>query len=199
MLITTVRARLAPSFNDSISWSLTSNGVYTVSSAYKSIWAPIAMDQDRVVLFQKICHIQVHERIRCILWMGVKGKLLTNVERVCSKICLDATCSGYNVVNESLIHLFHDCPLAREVWHSFVSPTNVCDVDFYDSNPAMWLSRGIHGRFPLLNSVATNILFVVCPWWLWKWRNNHIFGETKACPDRVAFLLQQVVEFHTHV
>ncbi|CAH9131175.1 unnamed protein product [Cuscuta epithymum] len=60
--------------------------------------------------------IRTCEKVRCFLWLVMKNKLLTNVERGKRHISEDTVCPLCNEDEETVLHIIRDCPFAVAVW-----------------------------------------------------------------------------------
>ncbi|KAL8159278.1 LOW QUALITY PROTEIN: hypothetical protein V2J09_000815 [Rumex salicifolius] len=60
-----------------------------------------------------------------------------------------------------------------------------------------WPLEGLNGNLALSRNpcIPCDVLFSVTLWWLWRWRNDRVFGGRHQRSDVVRFLLKQVREF----
>ena len=111
---------------DKLIWALTSNGVFSVGSAYR-----LAMDQARAERSGsssnngKICKfwrqlwlLEIPHKVRHFAWRAIKGILPTKVNLVKRGVIHDDRCDECNVEAESEGHLLWSCRRAQEVWQN---------------------------------------------------------------------------------
>ncbi|KAL8130357.1 LOW QUALITY PROTEIN: hypothetical protein V2J09_019512 [Rumex salicifolius] len=99
---------------DVLSWASTSDGNYSVRSAYDLLSAsrkPVEIDS---VVFKAIWKLVATERVKCFLWMTLRGCVLTNEERKRRHLTTSDACDLCPTCPESLLHMFRDCTVARE-------------------------------------------------------------------------------------
>lgn len=124
-----IRAIIPPSNlnpNDAMSWKGSSDGSFSVSSAYKFAAASTSCVDS---VFEVIWRWKGPERIRLHLWKVAKDAFLTNDLRYKRGISMDGMCTLCNTANEDTLHVMRDYPIAHSVWNC-VSRGNVAQ-NFY--------------------------------------------------------------------
>ncbi|CAN1339419.1 Putative ribonuclease H protein At1g65750, partial [Linum perenne] len=110
------------------------------------------------------------QRIRQFLWLAIKDRLLTNLERNRRHLAGNVDCGICPGTHESCIHILRDCPLAKQVCEKTLGISRTYSF-FSPSREEWWNSN-------LTNDEAVNFFGNTC-WVLWKTRNEHIFeGKT---------------------
>ncbi|XP_021726206.1 uncharacterized protein LOC110693390 [Chenopodium quinoa] len=89
--------------------------------------------------------------------------------------------------DETLLHLFRDCPAAREAWASVGSAENY--PSFFSGDLSSWLVRNLKGE-ELIHSEKWPTCFAITLWWIWKWRNGELFGNPYETPSDVGVFIR---------
>ncbi|MBA0726337.1 hypothetical protein Golax_002170, partial [Gossypium laxum] len=97
------------------------SGSFSIKSAYKKLqegdW------NSNEVVWQIPWKFQGPQRVRFFIWLALKERVLTNVERTRRGIGLGSTCGicchGY----EDVLHVLQDCTEARVIWNQLI-PTD---------------------------------------------------------------------------
>ena len=98
-------------------WTKSVHGELSVKSAYwlgRSSNPPPNQD----LLRGQIWKTRIHERLKMVLWRVAANCLPTKDKRLRYDANADTICHLCNSGQESTIHLFIDCPLARALWFS---------------------------------------------------------------------------------
>jgi hypothetical protein len=108
---------------DTLRWSLTKDGKFTVNSFYK------ALKMQQVIFpHKKLWGFKVPLKIKIFIWLFTKNKILTKdnlFKRGWRKG--KANCQFCDQT-ETLQHLFFDCPLARLLWNIVKCALNINPV-----------------------------------------------------------------------
>ncbi|XP_016168765.1 uncharacterized protein LOC107611342 [Arachis ipaensis] len=141
---------------DYIAWRSSSNGQFSIKSAY-----------------QNLMETQGPERVRTFLWLVAHNTILTNLERRRRHLTTDGACPRCWHHEELVIHVLRDCFYARSIWQRLIPPNGI--NSFFNTSLNNWLS---------LNLTSNNnwsCLFGVAASSLWFFRNKLVFnGETVA-------------------
>ncbi|XP_019157963.1 PREDICTED: uncharacterized protein LOC109154684 [Ipomoea nil] len=105
---------------DSIGWTNSELGKFTTKSAYScvaGIWKLNCwnMDGDNND-WEWIWKLNCWEKIKVFIWLILKGRLLTNVERFRRHIAESNSCPCCGSEEESLRHLFWECGTTQVTW-----------------------------------------------------------------------------------
>lgn len=130
LLPTSVLDKLATIFlvdeecnSDSITWAVTSNGNFTVSSAYDIALATPRKHEHP--LWLRIWKLNVPNRMQALMWLIAHGKVLTNVERSLRGFTANSSCILCRDPREDIDHLWRSCPLTYVVWRNFLFPLEI--------------------------------------------------------------------------
>ncbi|KAL8138115.1 hypothetical protein V2J09_004116 [Rumex salicifolius] len=100
-------------WEDQRTWGLAQNGAYSVSSAYAIIHHTREYSWTDGPFFKAVWRLQASERTI------LKGGVLTNAERKRRHMAESDVCSLCHNKEETLTHLFKDCPPTKEIWWGF--------------------------------------------------------------------------------
>ena len=100
---------------DSLMWIKDPKGCFSVKSAYRSI-QEIPTSDARVVNWQKVWKLRIHERLKMMLWR-VSSNLLPTMDNLEQRMGIaDTVCVCCNGKEESVVHLFFQCTMVRAIW-----------------------------------------------------------------------------------
>lgn len=155
---------------DKVWWTLTQNGKFTVSSFYKKL-----MWQNVDFPHEFLWKIRIPLKIWILLWLMIHKSILTK------EVLQHRGWKGdtqYCGLEETINHLFLQCPLARFLWNIvrcafdlLALPATVSDV--WD----LWIPA-CAGRLRKLIMVGVAGVF----WAIWNIRNNACFRNVKLHP-----------------
>lgn len=87
---------------------------------------------------------------------------------------------------ESTLHIVRDCPAARVVWKRVGGPAN--SPHFFHGDVKQWVTDNL-SYADVDETPIWATYFGITVWWLWRWRNNLVFGKQHENPvDIGAFL-----------
>jgi hypothetical protein len=152
-------------------WSLTTSGNFTVKSMYLDL-----LDDQSRYLKTYIWKMKVPLKIRIFMWFLHRKEILTKDNLAKrnwqgSKVCV------FCDKDESIHHLFFECPLAKTVWRmifmtfSLSPPSNVTNLF------GNWLS-GIAKK----DLVYIRVGVCAILWAIWNVRNEVVFNKPKSHP-----------------
>jgi hypothetical protein len=150
---------------DRVSWTLTKSGAFSVKSLYTYLIA-------RRILFpyKMIWRMKIPLKVKAFIWLIVKDRILTKnnlAKKGWKGSILCEFCGG----NESINHLFFECPLARFNWSVASCALGIerNPENFYDLCQN-WLQE-FFGVDRVVVMLGTTALL----WNLWKTRNSSCF------------------------
>ena len=110
---------------DTLIWPLTSDGDYSVRSAYRmlvsadSILQPSSSSSGNPgLVWKKIWKMRVPNKIRHFIWRAAKDSLPTKQNLKARHIPIDEVCDGCGEHTESTVHCLWLCDQVRSVWMS---------------------------------------------------------------------------------
>jgi hypothetical protein len=162
-------------------WKLTTNGVFSVKSMYTDM-----MNGHTVFLRKYLWKIKVPLKIKIFMWFLYKKVILTkdNLAKRNWNGCKNCVfCDS----NETINHLFFDCPFAKLIWRTIQytfnipPPANVTNMFGNWLNGVDKISKG---------HIRTGICALM--WAIWNCRNDIVFNRS----SNAKFL--QVIRMVTH-
>ncbi|XP_050238477.2 uncharacterized protein LOC126687968 [Mercurialis annua] len=180
---------------DETYWGLSSNGVFSVNSAYK-MQENFYCDNDRAK-WRSIWQWPGAPRVRTLLWLAANNKLLTNFERCRRHMTTDASCFLCGHHSEDTDHVLRHCVFAREVWRKIhlINCLNIRN-DFFTSPFDSWLFNNLQNHSNSRNG-NWSTTFGLTLWSLWLHRNNLVFKDERCSSDSVAQKIKCLVDYTT--
>jgi hypothetical protein len=118
---------------DHLIWRGTSNGVFTVRSAYhlgKEIHECLAAQSSRPkpdqIVWKTLWTLTVPNVVKIFEWRACHGVLPTSENLRRRKVLGDASCPCCLCETETPIHAIWSCPTAQDVWGCHLSPFQKC-------------------------------------------------------------------------
>lgn len=111
-----------PGEDDMVYWSPSSDGIFSLKTAYSMIIEDMGEVSLPTPLFPDVWQWRGLERVKGFLWKLAHGRLLTNDERQRRHMCQDATCNRCSYLNETISHCLRDCKDVRELWEKVIHP-----------------------------------------------------------------------------
>lgn len=122
---------------DCLVWSKTSDGCYSVKSAYQMLAtdqvinaAPSSSNGEGSKVWRSIWKIRAPPKIRHFMWRAAKDALPSKQNLARRKIALDETCSLCDEQQESVMHVLWLCDQAKAVWKSVPSFTRMYQTGY---------------------------------------------------------------------
>ncbi|KAK9009988.1 hypothetical protein V6N11_036508 [Hibiscus sabdariffa] len=148
---------------------------FSISEAYSKIleeeWDAHSND------WHVIWSLLVSQRIRVFIWLALRQKLMTNMERHRQGLTENPSCTHCDSV-ESIDHILRGCLYARNVW-SLIFGANQITITFFTDDMKSWLLTNLRSNASLPYSmVPWNTLFATICWHIWKARNEIVFTST---------------------
>ncbi|CAL1382969.1 unnamed protein product [Linum trigynum] len=156
-------------------WSLTTNGHFSVQSAYKAILQQ--QEQQPSQIWKRIWKLQVPERVRVFVWMAAHGKITTNSVRKHRHLAQDDSCPDCPGAPETVLHCLRDCHRVKVVWNRTVEQQN--QAEFYNMSHEAWFKENLKDDSTGSWTGNWNSFFSLMIWYIWKCRNENIFRGIK--------------------
>jgi hypothetical protein len=153
---------------DYFKWLLTKGGFFTMRSMYLD-----DIDTHPHFHHRKIWKWKVPLKIKIFLWFLQKGVVLTKYNLAKKNWKGSQQCVRCNM-NETIQHMFLDCPSAKMIWTFIFYATNLTQPRSISHMFGTWLSNQ-HKDFKPLIWVG---VAAIC-WAIWKCRNGIVFKKTK--------------------
>ena len=124
-----------------------------------------------------------------LTWQYLVREVLAERGIICEKVC--PICREQD---ESIIHLFHECKFARDVWRKLVVPPS--HVSSFANNFEVWLKNNCLSEVRHLGSIPWCFLFLFAVWNLWKNRNRVVFENSIPNLTLDKICLSQAKEYY---
>lgn len=176
---------------DRISWSKSTDGGFTVKSAYTMLTTSSIPQPNVESFFNRIWRVVAPERVRMFLWLVGNQAIMTNAERYRRHLCESSICTVCKGAAETSIHILRDCPAMSGIWTRMVPRRR--RQDFFSKSILEWIYVNLHAG-ENVGDMSWSTLFAMAVWWGWKWRCGNVFGENGKCRDRVRFVKELAAE-----
>ena len=179
-------------------WTGTSNGIFTVRSAYKlalecsdTFCGASSSDGSQLSCFwKKLWRLPTPHKVRHFLWRACRDILPTKSNLKRRKVLTEDLCEACSLESETSGHLFWSCPRAKTVWRY---------AGFFDSVSALHFDSFMDLAWRLImvdrcdDTIAA--LMGTIAWRLWGNRNEVRNGgkrlsEMELCRDASMWLLE---------
>ncbi|KAG7532893.1 Endonuclease/exonuclease/phosphatase [Arabidopsis thaliana x Arabidopsis arenosa] len=182
--------RPVTSREDSVCWSYSTDGLYSVKSGYEFISRKIhhklfkdsEFEPSFNPLFTKIWSLHTAPKIKIFLWKILNGAVAVEDRLRTRGIKIADGCLMCEEDQETINHILFQCPLARQVWALSTVPTsgNGYGGSIYANlNHLLDLTQN-QDLSSLLKNVSPWIL-----WVLWKNRNKILFEGTGSVTNSI--------------
>ena len=168
---------------DSICWSLSGSGKFSVGSCYKLIMKEKGIVNDNDTVWDWLWKLKIPFRVLVFLWTLLHNKILTNQNCVIRNISSNPFCKTCNRL-ESTAHIFRDCDKANQVW-TLLNNT----IDSVAGSMPFNFSIENNLRNKLVSNAGSlywNVIFASTLWQLWKARNSLQFEDVVSKTDQIA-------------
>ncbi|KAH1031751.1 hypothetical protein J1N35_043925 [Gossypium stocksii] len=157
---------------DRIIWCHTSSGDFSIKSAYKICkgdeWN--AKDDKWKCVWKTLGP----QRVRFFIWLVLKQRILSNVERVKRGLAVDPSCFVCGSPIEDILHILRNFNIAKDVWSQVITGNRL--TTFFSLNLQYWILLNVQDTSVIPDGGSTWAgLFGMVKWRLWKNRNLFIF------------------------
>ncbi|KAA3481347.1 reverse transcriptase [Gossypium australe] len=169
---------------DFLAWSGEPSGVFSVRSSYKLLqsWDPTAYALHNIYrdFYKKLWKIEIPTKVKNFIWKISWNYIASKVNLRVRRLGNSRLCPRYSGGEESLNHLFRECPVSAEIWRllSDVDLTGFTNVEFSE-----WLTMAMVSL-----SQERCRLFYLALWSIWGDRNSRIH-------DKSARSSQEIIRF----
>ena len=170
---------------DKLVWNLTTDGVYSSSSAYRAFF------HGRVQMLgaAELWATAAPPKVKIFFWLALHRRLWTAARRRRHGLQANDDCVLCSQEPETADHLFAACVFTRELWHrllqrvgfQFLCPNGDADLVNWWLASRREISSGFRKGF--------DSLVLLISWETWKERNRRTFG---GAPSSVAQVLQGI-------
>ena len=151
---------------DQLCWKLTRSGQFTVKSMYIDV-----INSSVIPSSKHVWKVKVPSKIKVFMWFVHKQVILTK-DNLVKRNWTGSTRCSFCDRDETIKHLFFECPLAKNLWRSVQIAFNITPPSSVGSLFGTWLD-GIE------SVTARHIRVGVCAllWAIWNSRNDLAFNR----------------------
>ena len=152
---------------DQLCWKLTKSGEFTVKSMYIDV-----INSSVIPSSKHVWKVKVPLKIKVFMWFVHKQVILTK-DNLVKRNWTGSTRCSFCDRDETIKHLFFECPMARVLWRSVQIAFNITPPNSVSTLFGTWLV-GIESE------TARHIRVGVCAllWAIWNCRNDLAFNRT---------------------
>ncbi|KAK6780041.1 hypothetical protein RDI58_022225 [Solanum bulbocastanum] len=181
--ILSLQVHLQQGQQDLAVWTLTSNGKFSVSSA----WNNIRETREKTKINTYTWHKSIPFKCSFLLWRAIRGKLPTNEKLVRFGVEPNRCYCCYSPDFDTIEHTFNSGHFARKIWKYFAASLGIQSDPLPLRNTIMrWWNTNHNNEAHKLILQSTPIF--IC-WNLWKNRCAKKFGGKQSNTARVKFLV----------
>ena len=183
---------------DVLAWAFEKHGVYSVRSAYSLLkqeqmektlnTTKEASGSEDNHAWSSLWKLEVPPKIRVFWWRVLNNSLPSKSELKRRHVARESHCEMCGGEDESLFHIFFDCPFAKRFWREV---KRIMGVNVPDLHPASWASDILHPGVCPTSTVATVISGA---WALWTGRNARRYGRKVWEPGAAARFISSLME-----
>ncbi|KAK4258076.1 hypothetical protein QN277_007576 [Acacia crassicarpa] len=170
---------------DKLIWTHSSNGAYTVKAGYQVEKSKRSDRSSRAgpscvispQCWKSIWCIKVIPRVQNFLWRSLNRAVATNAALYSRRRGLTKLCPVCEEADETLEHLFFQCPWTRCVWFGCSLGVKFDCLRVVNFNSWWMRFLGMNSKFPQVISLLCWIL-----WYIWKQRNEKVFNHVSPNP-----------------
>lgn len=182
-----------PGGHDFPCWNLTSDGDFTLKSAYTLVHEMHAEPTETFGLYDLAWAWQGPQRYRAFIWKLAHGRLFTNEERMTCGMTADSSCARCSDGPESVMHILRDCEQVFDFWKAVVHPDHISR--FFSLGFHSWLEWNLTTSGIGCIDSNWSIYFGVAIYELWKDRNSFVFSRLASLGANLLFIVLQETKF----
>lgn len=103
------------SVGDLLYWKGNAKGKFSIKSALQIIRQDENNENDNK--WEMVGQVRIQQRIKMFMWLALHDRLLCNANRVKRQIASDPGCPLCAGPEETLLHLFRECPSTKNIWN----------------------------------------------------------------------------------
>lgn len=129
----------------------------------------------------------VQQRIRAFMWIACYDRLMGNANKYKRNMTDEPKCFICSAQEETTLHMLRDFPGARATWRRLGGPAN--SAHFFHSPLKDWFTENLTHEDKEGTPIWASY-FGIAIWWIWRWRNNLLFGRREDIPVDIGVFLQ---------
>lgn len=182
-IIKCIKAIIPPRDNaddDRRLWTGNKLGEYFVASGYNQVNGFQNLSQSHI--WNKIWKIKAPERIKVFIWQVTHERLLTN-SCIAHRGNGQASCHHCVILEENILHVLRDCPLANLVWLHLLDQSNV--ANFFYPDLMEWIDMNLSRDLNATSKDDWQSVWAQGCYFLWYWRNQQVHNSSFVRPFRL--------------
>ena len=169
---------------DSIIWALTPSGNFTTKSA----WEAVRRSHPPAIWSKLLWFHGNIPRAAFILWLAIRGRLSTHDRSHIPQVD-PGRCLLCDAAPESHHHLFFECPMSMQIWHSILQKGHLSVPHLPWEALIGWLSSNWNGA--VLSSRILKLCLAVTVSSIWQERNTRLHENSH---QNVASIMHMILE-----
>lgn len=186
----------SPVRDDFPCWNLTSNGFFSLKSAFELLQDPSHAQVAANPIFDMVWKWAGPNRIKALLWKISHDRLMTNTERKKRGMTSDDLCPRCHRCPETIMHLLRDCDEIRDLWYGVVDP-DLCSK-FFSIGLHPWLEWNLSHSLIGRDQGDWRIFFGVLVDNLWRDRNALVFSNLSNLGEHLLYQASCQTRFIIH-
>ncbi|CAN1292379.1 Putative ribonuclease H protein At1g65750 [Linum perenne] len=172
-------------------WRLSHDGQFTVRSAYRLSLEGVDLDENLPSdgRWSKVWKLVVPPKMKHLVWRFLRGIIPTREALNRRGVEMTLACGCCDNEEESLEHLFFQCPVAARCWEVAGMGSEVRAAMTAGDEAADWLTRLISD--PDSSRVQDVVALV---WSLWHERNDRVWNQQSKCEELIVRLGKEHVQ-----
>ncbi|KAA3488532.1 non-ltr retroelement reverse transcriptase [Gossypium australe] len=188
-LILRIPLAMAPHEN-LLAWRGKLSGEFSVRSSYKPLQdfdpTAYALHNNYGGFYNKLWRIDIPTKIKIFIWKISWNFLATRVNLALRKITFSRLCPRCAAGEESMNHLFRDCPVSVAIWSDL---SNSISITNPQTEFIQWLTMG-------MATLSLNKCRFLCVtlWAIWGDRNSRIHEKTNRSSQEIAGFFHRYIK-----
>ncbi|MCH85588.1 hypothetical protein A2U01_0006436, partial [Trifolium medium] len=158
---------------------------YSVKEEYKKIMEDdLSHDNSHWV---KVWHKSIPSKVCCLVWRIVQNRVATKNNLVRRGVLFGVESShwvGWCGAEESVSHLFFECPIFAGVWYSICNWMKISSALQNGCVAQLEQFEGLIGSGRAFTN-RVSVIWFACMWSIWKARNDKVFNNKDICLDSI--------------
>jgi ribonuclease HI len=172
-------------------WPGESGGNYMVADGYNRLAGISDHEEDHK--WRKVWKLASTQRIRVFVWHILHNRLLTN-DRLASWHLKEPYCDYCGQMEESLLHVLRDCPLASLVWRHLVEVNHWSTFFLYTRE--QWFELNLRTHIGRNKEVKWDAIWATTCYYLWQWRNQRVHDTRIQDPYKPWEIIMNSVTYY---
>ena len=172
---------LSPSTPDRLLWRWSSDGHFSVRSAYQLLHEGSLHLPEIAIVWKTWAPL----RVKIFLWLAWRRRLWTADRRRRHGLDARTTCYLCNTAEETCDHLLATCSFSLRVWDGILSQLGLHRPSLTDCSSVLGWWQRVRELWPPGARKGGDSLFALVTWEVWKERNARCFRSEASSVDAV--------------